>query len=75
MNNINNNSFSPYDYRFLAKVIIEAETPLAIGSGQSTIMTDSPVIRDVNGLPYIPGSTIAGVIRSMIDHIWVSKSK
>lgn len=67
MNNINNNSFSPYDYRFLAKVIIEAETPLAIGSGQSTIMTDSPVIRDVNGLPYIPGSTIAGVIRSMID--------
>ena len=55
----------PYNYRFLARVIIEAETPLAIGSGQKDIMTDSLIVRDANGLPYIPGSSIAGVVRSM----------
>lgn len=55
-----------YPYRFLARVIIEAVTPLAIGNGDKNTMTDSLVATDVNGLPYIPGTSIAGVIRSMI---------
>lgn len=54
------------DYRFLARIIIEAATPLAVHAGEKVVQTDAIVIRDVNGLPYIPGSSIAGVIR----HAW-----
>ena len=54
------------DYRFLARIVIEATTPLAVHSGDKEVETDAVIIRDVNGLPYIPGSSIAGVIR----HAW-----
>lgn len=55
-----------YTYRFLARFVIEAVTPLAIKSGDSNMVTDSLVVLDVNGLPYIPGTSIAGVIRHAI---------
>lgn len=50
-------------YRFLARIIIEAKTPLNIGSGNIGIKSDSLVLRDINGLPFIPGTTIAGLLR------------
>ena len=50
-------------YRFLARIIIEAKSPLNIGSGNKGIKTDSLVLRDINGLPFIPGTTIAGLLR------------
>jgi len=50
-------------YRFLARVIIEAKSPLNIGSGNRGIKSDSLVLRDVNGLPFIPGTTLAGLLR------------
>lgn len=50
-------------YRFLARIIIEAKSPLNIGSGIKGIMSDSLVLRDINGLPFIPGTTIAGLLR------------
>ena len=53
-------------YRFLARIIIEAKTPLNIGSGNKGIKSDSLVLRDINGLPFIPGTTIAGLIRHSI---------
>lgn len=52
-----------YDGRILAHVILEAETPLVISSGVKNLLTDSPILKDVNGFPYIPGTSIAGVIR------------
>jgi len=52
-----------YRYRLLCRIVMEASTPLAVGSGQKSIFTDATVARDANGLPYIPGSSIAGVIR------------
>mgnify|MGYP001052397752 CR=1 FL=1 len=55
-----------YKFRHLARVIIEAKTPIAVGSGEKDITTDSLVAIDVNGLPYIPGTSLAGVVRSMI---------
>lgn len=55
-----------YTNRFLARFVIEAKTPLAVGSGEKDITTDALVATDVNGLPYIPGTAIAGVVRSMI---------
>lgn len=50
-------------YRFLARIIIETKTPLSIGSGIKGIKSDSLVLRDINGLPFIPGTTIAGLLR------------
>lgn len=55
-----------YSHRFLARIVIEAKTPLAVGAGEKDIITDALVATDVNGLPYIPGTSIAGVFRSMI---------
>ena len=63
------NQSSKYSHRYLARFIIEAETPIAVGSGKKDIETDSLVALDVNGLPYLPGTTIAGVLRSMFDTI------
>ena len=64
MNDIIN--FSGYRHRFLACIVIEAKTPLAVGSGEKDVLTDALVATDVNGLPYIPGTAIAGVVRHMI---------
>lgn len=55
-----------YTHRFLARLVIEAKTPLAVGSGEKDIITDALIATDVNGLPYIPGTAIAGVVRSML---------
>jgi CRISPR/Cas system CSM-associated protein Csm3 (group 7 of RAMP superfamily) len=52
-----------YKYRYSARVIIEAETPLCIRSGKVGLLTDAAVIRDSNGFPFIPGTAIAGVLR------------
>lgn len=55
-----------YNNRFLARIVLEAKTPLAIGSGKEDVYSDALVVTDVNGLPYIPGTALAGVLRSMI---------
>jgi CRISPR type III-B/RAMP module RAMP protein Cmr6 len=55
-----------YNYRFLTKIVIQAKTPLAVGSGEKDVLTDRVVTKDVNGLPYIPGSSIAGILRNAI---------
>jgi CRISPR/Cas system CSM-associated protein Csm3 (group 7 of RAMP superfamily) len=56
-----------YKYRNLARIVIEAKTPLAVGSGEKDMITDQIVVRDVNGLPCIPGTSIAGIIRHAIE--------
>lgn len=55
-----------YKYRHLARFIIEAVTPLTVGTGEKDFITDASVLTDTNGLPYIPGTSIAGVIRHAI---------
>lgn len=53
-----------YTYRHIVRMTVEAATPLAVGTGKSCdILTDAPVAKDVNGLPYIPATSIAGVLR------------
>ncbi|MBR5373086.1 MAG: CRISPR-associated protein [Paludibacteraceae bacterium] len=59
-------NFSGYSHRFLARLVTEAKTPLSVGSGEKNILTDALVATDVNGLPYIPGTAIAGIVRHMI---------
>lgn len=58
---------SKFKYRTLFRVILEAETPLAVGTGMEDMESDSLIARDINGLPYIPGTSITGVVRSILD--------
>lgn len=44
-------------------VTIELKTPLAIGQGYGETGFDVLLMRDANGLPTIPGSSIAGMLR------------
>ena len=55
-----------FKYRQQARFIIEAVTPLALSNGLKDVMTDAQIATDVNGLPYLPGTTIAGIFRSML---------
>lgn len=51
----------------LARIIIEAATPMKVGSGHSGVKTDALIVRDVNGLPFIPGTTITGLMRHAME--------
>ena len=63
------NDMTNYTHRYLARIVIEAETPLAVGSGEKDLVTDALVATDSNGLPYIPATSIAGVFRSMMESL------
>ena len=54
-------------YRYIAHIIMEADTPLKVGSSESDFMKDSPIQKDWNGLPMILGTSIAGVLRKDFD--------
>jgi len=53
--------------RYFARIVIEAVTPLAIGSGNRNMISDRLVLLDVNGLPYIPATSLAGVLRHSLS--------
>lgn len=50
----------------LARFTLEARTALSIGTGGPDGVFDHPIVRDANGLPMIPGTSLAGVMR----HLW-----
>lgn len=50
--------------RHVARVTIELSVPMHIGAGREWGESDAGIVFDGNGLPAIPGSTIAGVLRS-----------
>lgn len=64
-------------YKFLGKVMIkgrmEVGTGLHIGASKETVKIggiDSPVVRDpVTNLPYIPGSSLKGKMRSLMEKV------
>jgi len=60
--------------RLLGKIIIEyvleAKTGLSIGAGKETLEIgglDNPVIKDPRGVPFIPGSSIKGKMRCLLE--------
>lgn len=55
------------NYRYIAHIVIEAETPLKTGSAAMNFLQDSPVQKDWNGLPMILGTSIAGVMRKSLN--------
>ena len=52
-----------YNKRYIASIVIEANTPLKVGSSDIDMLQDSPVQKDWNELPMILGTSIAGVLR------------
>jgi len=52
----------------LARFTLEARSALSIGAGGAGGIYDHPIVRDANGLPAIPGTSLAGVLR----HLWIA---
>jgi CRISPR/Cas system CSM-associated protein Csm3 (group 7 of RAMP superfamily) len=48
--------------RYLLKGKLRVESPLLIGCSEKS-GTDSPVLKDTEGIPYIPGTSLGGVLR------------
>ncbi|NNV06829.1 CRISPR-associated RAMP protein Csx7 [Geobacillus sp. C56-T2] len=55
-----------YDYVFIEGTL-ELQSGLHIGSGQMADDTDAAVIKDAQGRPYIPGSSLKGVMRTLSE--------
>ena len=52
-----------YSHRFVLRATIEFTTPFHIGAGWGGDIADATFVTDANGLPAIPGSSLAGVFR------------
>jgi len=65
------NDFSSFQNRYFVTAELVMEKPLHIGKGASLepVGTDLPVIKTADGLPFIPGSSVKGVLRSEIERI------
>ena len=63
--------------QLIGKLIVEGdltcETGLHIGAGKGTTEiggADNPVVKDSFGRPYIPGSSLRGKLRSLLEHAY-----
>ncbi len=50
----------------VARVVLEMQTPFAIGTGRGDGEVDAIFVTDANGLPCIPGTSLAGVLRHAV---------
>jgi CRISPR-associated protein Csm3 len=62
------------ELKLIGKLILEGElhceTGLHIGAGKGSLEiggSDNPVVKDAHGHPYIPGSSLRGKIRSLLE--------
>ena len=55
-------------HRYIARIVLEAETPLFVGSGDASFLKDALVQRDYHGFPMIQGTSLAGVLRHALGH-------
>jgi CRISPR-associated RAMP protein (TIGR02581 family) len=71
-------SFEKLTSRVTIRGRLVASTGLHIGAGSSSIdpsATDSPIIRDARGLPFIPGSSLKGALRAHVESLVRSLSR
>lgn len=54
-------------HRYIARIVLEAETGLFVGSGEASLLKDALVQKDHHGLPMIQGTSLAGVLRHSIE--------
>ncbi len=61
-----------FDQRLRLEGVLATRTGLHIGAGSSgdPLATDSPVVRNASGAPYIPGSSLKGVVRSAAEALF-----
>lgn len=71
------NSFVKFKSRTLIQGIFETETALTIGGRASLdpTGTDLPVVKTAEGVPFLPGSSIKGVIRVQMERVLRSINK
>lgn len=63
------------DHRYVARIIAEVQTPLFVGTGEASFLTDALVQKDHNGLPMIQGTSLAGVLRHSFFDKYETKQK
>jgi len=64
-------TFGDAPLRYLARVTITLRGPLAVSTGRPLDTGGADVVRDANGLPAIPGSSLAGILRHAFeDSLW-----
>src|SRR5512147_2926485 len=63
------------ELKLIGKLILEGElhceTGLHIGAGKGALEiggADNPVVKDSSGRPYVPGSSLRGRLRSLLEH-------
>lgn len=65
--------------RIIKKIVfnvpMKTQTPLRISSGIDDGITDILVLKDKNGKAFIPGTSVAGVLRSRINSIYDDKAE
>ena len=62
-------------YRYIARIVIEFKTPFLVAGGRCGMEADAAFVADANGLPTIPGSSIAGALRDAFSKTTVGKEK
>ncbi|HWF07990.1 MAG TPA: type III-A CRISPR-associated RAMP protein Csm3 [Bryobacteraceae bacterium] len=62
------------ELKLVGKLILEGEmhceTGLHVGAGKGSLEiggADNPVVKDAHGIPYVPGSTLRGRIRALLE--------
>lgn len=58
----------------VARLTLQTETPLSIAAGPDDGLNDNLLVRDANGLPAIPGTSLAGVLRELYQHVHGSEA-
>jgi len=64
-------TFERFESRTIVDAILQMHTALSVGSRSSLepTGTDLPVMKDPRGMPFIPGSSIKGVIRTQLERV------
>lgn len=55
-----------YPIRIITRITLELEGPCRIGTGDDTAESDMPFVVDASGLPALPGSSLAGLLRAKL---------
>jgi CRISPR/Cas system CMR subunit Cmr4 (Cas7 group RAMP superfamily) len=63
-----------FDHLTVLRITIQTTSPVSIGTGSSDMLQQMTLVRDANGLPVIPGSTLAGVFRHLHEEDFGSET-
>lgn len=64
--------FNKFENRYIINGKLVAKSPIHIGVGNNDFIptsVDAAVIKDINNKPFIPGSSLKGTIRSLLERI------